>query len=396
MASDDGPPTATISLPPGFRIEPQDGRLRGRPANSPTPDPPLGVLANFTGTFMGNGFNTIFRPFSGQGSIINVLELNLTNETLSFSPPIGKVPNRGLAPQQDICLNGVSYVQAVNDVTNPGSGLRDQNPSQIHIETGFWMYVPSTTNPALGNSLVRMGSIPHGTTINAQSFEPVNVVSGPPDISPKNITPFSTSDPSQPKPQASQTAATPSQNRLPVDLSTFIAAGTITQDILNDPTEVLRNDLQGQDILQTSTFNISTAQMAPDIGGGTDNIAFLLGAPVGTAGAAQTGPNADAVQMNATFWVEVAQYTITVPPRQSQDPATIIPGTPAHPGAPVPSFAVAPPQTITSPTTIQVQSIQIQYRQTVNLVFGPTTWPHMSVATLVPQDPVPVPATAFA
>ena len=58
------------------------------------PSPSLGPLAAFTGTFTGTGFNTIFRPDSAAtptplpipvlGSD-NVLELNLTQETLSFS-----------------------------------------------------------------------------------------------------------------------------------------------------------------------------------------------------------------------------------------------------------------------------------------------------------------------
>ena len=57
--------------------------------------PSLGPLAAFAGTFKGHGFNTIFRPDSTAtptplpvpvtGSD-NVLELNLTLETLSFSP----------------------------------------------------------------------------------------------------------------------------------------------------------------------------------------------------------------------------------------------------------------------------------------------------------------------
>lgn len=48
----------------------------------------------------------------------NVLELNLTTETISFATPLGNVPNRGLGNQQDITLNGVPYVQVINDVTN--------------------------------------------------------------------------------------------------------------------------------------------------------------------------------------------------------------------------------------------------------------------------------------
>jgi len=38
-----------------------------------------------------------------------------------------------------------------------------------------------------------------------------------------------------------------------------------------------------------------------------------------------------------------------------------------------------------------VPFIQIQYSQTVFLNFGPLTWPHVSVATLIPADPIVVP-----
>ena len=68
----------------------------------PPPTPSLGPLTAFTGTFSGNGFNTIFRPNLGSptplpvlpvGPNDNLLELNLTSETLSFSPPLGAVPD---------------------------------------------------------------------------------------------------------------------------------------------------------------------------------------------------------------------------------------------------------------------------------------------------------------
>jgi hypothetical protein len=78
--------------------------------------PSLGPLASFTGAFRGSGFNLIFRPDSTltptplpipvSGSD-NVLELNLTRESLSFSQRLGSVPNRGSNGQRAIFLNGV-------------------------------------------------------------------------------------------------------------------------------------------------------------------------------------------------------------------------------------------------------------------------------------------------
>ncbi|KAJ1323121.1 heme-binding protein [Microdochium nivale] len=98
-----------------------------------------------------------------------ILELNLTEEELSFSKPLGSVPNRGLDKQGDIFINCVSYIQVVKDVTNTATGKADGNPIGIHMETGFFLAVPaSTNNPEAEKTLVRMASIPHGTTINAQ------------------------------------------------------------------------------------------------------------------------------------------------------------------------------------------------------------------------------------
>ena len=53
------------------------------------------------------------------------------------------------------------------------------------------MNIPATENiPVLGDSLVRMGSIPHGTTINAQCLAPISISQGPPEISPVSVKPF--------------------------------------------------------------------------------------------------------------------------------------------------------------------------------------------------------------
>lgn len=408
---------AAITLPSDFKIRAQDSRLEqttdipttANPALAPaaTPAVPLGVLTNFTGTFTGSGFNLIFRPNSGppNGTTFpnpvspppptppseNLLELNLTTETLSFSNPLGSVPNRGLEAQNDIFLNGVPYVQAISDVTNPATGKADGVPSGIHFEPGLWMHVPATTtDPVLGESLVRMASIPHGTTINAQGLAPTSSIAGPPTIPAMDITPTVIGT-SNKIPFAAQNASATNTPRLPQDLTKFIAAGTITQAILTDPNIVLRNANKGKTITKTTVFTVSTVPSAPELGGGTANIAFLQGASTGT----NPGPNANAVQASATFWIEVVQDKITVPVHKPGDPPLTIPAPSPQPGAQVPTFLVNPPHEITQPKTITVTSTQIQYSQNVFLNFAGLTWPHVSVATLIPQNPLPVPASAF-
>lgn len=399
----DLPAQAAIHLAPGFQIDEITPIRRPAP-----PPPPLGVLSRFSGSFAGSGFNMIFRPNSGPPTTTtfpnpvtpppptppseNVLELNLTAETLAFSTPLGNVPNRGLEAQNDIFLNGVPYVQAISDVTDTTSGRADGTPQPIHFEPGLWMHVPATaTDPELGASLVRMASIPHGTTVNAQGPEPAGSIAGPPNIPPVNITPFVIgSSPPHFIPFASQIAANKDTPRIPQDLTKFIAAGTITQAILNDPNQVLREAIAGQTITNTIVFTVSTTPAPPEFGGGAANIAFLMG------NAAATTPNANSVRMTATLWIETVEHVITIPIFRLGAPPLRIPASPACPGQPVPVFHVEPPRDIPEPITIRVNVTQIQYSQVVFLNFAGLTWPHVSVATLVPSEPVAVPPSAWA
>jgi hypothetical protein len=376
-----------LSIPGGFRFGEVSSLTTVQAASSKVPG--LGPLAAFTGTFQGNGFNTIFRPDNAttptklpvpvSGSD-NVLELNLTQETLSFSPSLGSVPNRGEV-QGDIFLNGVPYLQTISDVTVPSQ------PIGIHFEPGLWMAVPSTSDPRESGTLVRMASIPHGTTIVAQGKSAT--VQGKPTIAKIDITPFTTGQPNAKVPFPSQKAASGKTARIPQDLSAFVKAGTITQAMLTDPTTLLHNHIAAQTITSTSVITISTAPAAPLFGGGTDNIAFLLGDKKATT------PNAQAIRMEAVFWIETVEFTVEVPVFTPGQPPLTITAEGGAAGGPVPEFLVNPPVAITAPVTIKAAAHQIQYAQQVFLNFNGLTWPHVSVATLVPASPVPVPASAF-
>src|SRR5271169_951626 len=164
----------SIKLPFDFRF----GHVRPdhKVTAPPAPPPPLGPLAAFVGDWVGNGFNTIFRPDNSvtptplpvpvpvPPPLDNILELNLTSETLSFSKSLGSVPNRGTTPQGDIFLNGVPYLQTIKDITIHGESVG------IHVEPGIWIHVPATNVPQQGETVARMASIPHGTTIEAQGI----------------------------------------------------------------------------------------------------------------------------------------------------------------------------------------------------------------------------------
>jgi hypothetical protein len=388
------PLAPALELPSNFEFDAVDvKKATAQPAT-----PKLGPLAHFKGTFTGNGFNTIFRPDNTVtptpfpvppiGPNDNVLELNLTHETLSFSAPLGSVPNRGFV-QGDAFLNGVPYLQTINDIT---SG----KPIGIHFEPGLWIIVPPTKDPKEGSTLSRMASIPHGTTINAQgTFHAAHA--GPPTIHKVDITPFGEGTTGPPITFPSQHAGTQNTRRLPQNLSSFISNGTITQAILDDPNTVLREAIQGLDVKQTIPITITTDPKHPLFGGGTDNIAFLWGDAAAVKSAHPAGQNAQAALMTATFWIETVERTLTVHPLAAgKHQETIRPAvTAGSKRQPVPSFLVRPPHPLSGPTDIKVTYTQLQYTQRVILNFNGLSWPHVSVATLVPRGPVPVPASAF-
>ena len=244
------------------------------------------------------------------------LELNLTEETLQFTRIPGAIPNRGLL-QSDINLFGVTYLQQITDrILKAG----------IHAEPGVWATVPVTTDPKEATSVVRMGSIPHGTTINAQGT--ALTVAGGPDIKPNNINPFPIGNPGGAKPFPEQTLATATKFRFPQPPQ----LSQIPQSIVDNPNSVLTDAIKGQKITKTVVLIIDTTPVAPLVGGGTDNISFLVGT--------NDGPNALAAEMSAIFWIETVE----------------------DPGKP--------------------PFLQLQYTQTVKLNFNKLTWPHVSVATL--------------
>jgi hypothetical protein len=271
----------------------------------------------------------------------------------------------------------VPYLQTINDVTTtPATG--------IHFEPGMWLSVPATTTPNEPITLARMASIPHGTTIIAQgTFATVN---GKPTISSVDITPFVGGNPQNKVPFPSQTATDQKTARIPQNLSSFIAAGTITQAMLIDPNTVLRNQIQNQNISQTVVIAISTnpasplfggplppgnpptvppPPITPSFGGGTANIAFLLGVP--TPPTSAVGPNAQALQMDAVFWIETVTYDVVVPPLPAGSPPVILQPVQTTPPVPLqPSFLASIPFVPGKGFAggrIKMSTTQIQYSQ---------------------------------
>lgn len=297
------PGTSLAAPPRPFRAGAPSATVHGQ----------LGLLSEFPGSWRGSGFNLIARPFFG-APVPFFLELNGTHETLDFIPIGGGIPNRG-SGQADITLHAIHYLQQVTDcATDTG----------IHVEPGLWVHVPPTIDPAGAESYVRHATILHGDALIAQSSFTATVNGGP-LINPVNSTPFTDAT----IPGLNADPLHPIAN--PLYLAQYLEAvlptaclpsGLDPKATVKDPTAVLRAQIAGQTIVNTVVIGISTTPL-----GGLVNIPFVM-------------KNANAVQMDAIFWVEIVE-------RDDGD-----------------TYA------------------QLQYVQRVILDFIGIHWPHISVATL--------------
>lgn len=300
----------------------------------------LGLLRGFVGTasagkdaqriWKGTGFNMIWRPNFGSesGTKRHFLQLNFTNETLTFTDITGTgIANRGLL-QTQIFLGGAAYLQTINDSFD--------NTGQ-HFEPGVWANVPATTNPAEQATVVRMGSIPHGTTINMQgvAFEVTT-----PQFEKSSITPFRIGSPDD-----GQTNLVPFPDEQDLSRTTdartdLARVAALKQSHLDDPNLFLSDAIVGQTITNTVVLVVSSdvtvPPQIPDVGGGSDNIAFLIGKGTPPTG----GRNANAVRSTSTFWIEAVK------------------------------------------DAYGKEFMQLQYTQRVLLDFSGLSWPHVTVATL--------------
>ena len=287
----------------------------GRPEARGNED--LGLLKQLPGLWVGHGFNLIARP-DKQNNLPFFLELNSTIETINFTAIGGDIPNRG-SLQGDINIHGVHYLQQVTDRSDKAG---------IHIEPGLWLHVPATTNPAVKNdTYVRQATIPHGDSLVAQATFATSVAGGP-VINPVDSTPFTGAIPA-----LNTSPATPITNAdylkpyLTDPLPLFLEPDLNAAATIKNPALVLLDDIKGQNITNTVVLAISTTPELSLPGLGIVNTAFI-------------DVNANAVQMDAIFWIETVK-----------DP-------------------------------VHGEYLQLQYVQRVILDFIGIHWPHISVATL--------------
>lgn len=300
----------------------------------PLVGPPPSDGSDAKRSWKGKGFNMIWRPnFNGEsGPKDFFLELNFTEEQLDFTEITGTgIANRALF-ESTVVLGGIAYTQAIKD---------SFDKSGQHFEPGVWAHVPSTANPSEPEMVVRMGSIPHGTTINLQGV----ALSNPkPSFDPASITPFTIGSPDDGKTGlvhfAEEDLNSPSLSR-----TDKARVASLTAEQLKNPNLFLSQVIAKQKINNATKIEISSQAPdpvidapRPDVGGGTANIGFLVGKGLPPAG----GPNGAALQVTAVFWIEEVDD--------------------GRGGV----------------------QLQLQYSQRVLLNFNGLSWPHISVATLQP------------
>jgi hypothetical protein len=279
----------------------------------------LGPLRDLGGTWVGRGINVILLPFfdnpGKEGPRPFRVQVNATVETLEFHEIGSKIPNRGSTNQKDIDIFGLTYLQRVSDATTNGA---------LHIEPGVWLHVPPTNVPkATQATLVRQGSIPHGTSILGQGIVNHKDNGLRPKIEDVDTTPFNAKNVRE-------------SGKYLSPFTTVVLPKGVNPDFVKNPNLFLKEviadqERDGQRITTKEKLDISTATLDdPALKGiGLLNIPFLI-------------KNADVTQFKATFWIETVEKDGN-------------------------SF------------------LQLQYTQTIILNFLDINWPHITVATLVKQ-----------
>lgn len=297
----------------------------------------LGDLGELTGTWMGNGFSLVSLPDPNGDPPFFRLKLNATKETLTFTSIGAEIPD---AP--DVRFLGLHYFQQISDASTSAA---------LHLEPGIVLPIPATTNPPRQATIVRLSTIPHGTSLLAQGVAPLTCHPKPPvkppasckeqpKIEPANAIPFTLD------PELGYRWDVTDPKYIEPFLSATLPPGIPAGASVN-PNIILVRDMENLDIRETITIKVSAAPVA-DI----DNAGLPhgIGSGDGLLDIPFLAANANATSFASTFWIE----------RVSDD--KLPDSDPKH-----------------------HEHAQLQYSQTAILDFGGLKWPHITVGTLIKQ-----------
>jgi hypothetical protein len=253
----------------------------------------LGPLTDLAGTWIGKGFNLISLPdFDSRppstGPKPFRLKLNSTVEILEVTPIGGTVPNRGSTGQSEIKIFGLRYLQRVSDAVT-GEAL--------HTEPGFWLNVPRTDVPGSGPTVVRQGSVPHGSSVLAVGSG-LHLTGGP-EIGPANSTPVK------------NPVGTPLSAEYLSPFTDPPLPPGFKPAFVRNPNLALQEAILGQNIVGTVVLTISTAAPTSGPGGGIVSMPFDVA-------------NANATRLDAIFWIETVKQADGTTFQQLQYTQTVI------------------------------------------------------------------------
>ncbi len=277
----------------------------------------LGALKDLPGSWQGVGISLIARPdFSGNSENGIYLQLNLLREFLDFTAIGSPVTNRG-SVQDDIDIYGVTYLHRVVDEVTGGA---------LHVEPGMWLNIPATSDPAAGPSIARLATIPHGNAVCALGAAVADEFTDVPDIPEASTIPY---------PIGGTPPAVGEENpfdefdlSIPTDFRTAPLPEAITQALVDDPNQILRDTHHRQVYSEGKTLQAITLLVTNADDGGIANIPFITS-------------NADTPKMHSVFAIQAVVDEH------------------GH------------------------EFMQLQYSQTVPLNFNGTTFPHVTAGTLV-------------
>jgi hypothetical protein len=190
----------------------------------------------------------------------------------------------------------------------------------LHIEPGMWLSIPATTDPVCDPSIARLFSIPHGNAVCTVGFSENVVFDKLPTIPPANTVPFTVG--SQAPPPGTKNSIPEYDLSVETPYRTAPLPAGITQAMVDDPNVVVRNALVGQDLIKIIRLITSTS---PD--GGIGNIPYITS-------------NANTLNVESVWAIETVQG--------SSGPF-----------------------------------LQLQYSQTALLNFQGSSFPHVTVGTLI-------------
>jgi hypothetical protein len=303
-------------------------------------------------------------------------------------------------------------MQTIKDMLNPETGQADREDGgiPIHFESGMFLRTPPTDirPEVLRGTISRLASIPHGTAINCQGFEPDmnNPIPGKPEIGQISVLPFPMGTPDYFETFADFFPQLNFQRKYNLRIPQEIKSGDILNaPLMLDPNRML-NELNDnstkKSIREHIFFSVHSDPTVSGIpGGGTANIAFLSGSGI-RDGRQNPGPNANGVNVGCHYWVSTVEYDVLLPEGDfsGDNKQKIIVESEARKEEKAagkivvsPCFILELEKEIPSNTIVKFEATQIQYSQNVTLDFDEMGWPHISVATLSPSNPVPIEAS---